>query len=79
MEWEFTYVDLWLGVGKTRDLLGERQAEIARLGEEGWEPVGEIAFQHREANVVTIVNVRQLMFKRRVPLIDDLPSLLPSN
>lgn len=66
MQWEFAYVDLWLGHHKTIDSVGERKGEIARLGKEGWEPVGEIRFMFREPQhgLGGETNVRQLMFKR---------------
>lgn len=52
-DWEFTYVYLWSEGGYGSDYhsvgqAGEERAkeEIARLGREGWEPVGEVVFRY---------------------------------
>jgi hypothetical protein len=66
MQWEFAYVDLWLGEDQVIQVVGESEAEIARLGREGWEPVGEITFQFTRPRASNKVNVRQLMFKRPI-------------
>jgi hypothetical protein len=63
MEWEFAYVDLWLGTNKTLDAVGEQKTRIAELGKEGWEPLGRIQFDYETAHLVSMT-VPQLMFKR---------------
>ncbi len=65
MQWEFTYVDLWLGIAQTIYVVDDRHAEIAKLGKEGWEPVGEIPFKFRLPGGPA--EVRHLMFKRPIP------------
>jgi hypothetical protein len=66
--WEFTYVFLWSEGGSGGDYHsvgqeGEEQAkkEIARLGREGWEPVGEVVFRYGSDQKTVIP---QLMLKR---------------
>jgi hypothetical protein len=68
--WEFTYVYLWSEGGSSGDYHsvgqeGEEQAkkEIARLGRDGWEPVGEVVFQYGSGQKTV---VPQLMLKRAV-------------
>lgn len=63
MKWEFAYVDLWLGTDKTRVAIGEQMAQIAQLGTEGWEPVGQVCFEYENEQRISIT-VPQLMFKR---------------
>jgi len=66
-QWEFTYVDLYIGAGDINRLHAAHRA-IQRLGDEGWEPVGHIRFEYdlrRPQNLETVPKqVRQLMFKR---------------
>lgn len=66
MRWEFTYVDLWLGRGTEATSVATVQYEIARLGGEGWEPVGEVEFRFHASNLggPTETRVPVLMFKR---------------
>lgn len=64
MQWEFTYINLWLGDAETIHVANDCHAEIAKLGKEGWEPVGEVRFKFRMPSGIT--DVRHLMFKRPV-------------
>jgi hypothetical protein len=72
--WEFTYVDLRVEYrgeaieptkhahDRARDAAIERvKNAIAQLGDEGWEPVGEIVFAFDRGGPPSI---SQLMFKR---------------
>jgi hypothetical protein len=72
--WEFTYVDLHAEYRaedieptkdahyRARDAAIDRVKDaIAQLGEEGWEPVGEIVFAFDRGGPPS---VSQLMFKR---------------
>lgn len=66
MQWEFAYVDLWLGSrsdGDARDI-SEVQEEIAKLGENGWEPVGEIQIEY-QLNEMRL-KIPKLLFKRPI-------------
>lgn len=80
--WEFRYVELWLGeepapreVGDWENFTGidfdeelaARKAEIAQLGAEGWEPVGEVRIFSTWPRESYARSVRQLMFKRPLP------------
>jgi len=65
--WEFTYVDLYMGIGDVSSVHA-RQREITELGRAGWEPVGEIRFDFTERGYsasAPATQARQLMFKRR--------------
>lgn len=65
MKWEITYIDLYLGgFGDDVRPLSEVKEEIARLGQEGWEPVGQVEFREGSGGQVTVY--RQLMLKRAV-------------
>lgn len=72
--WEFTYVDLRVeyrgeAIEPTKDAhdraiqaaIDRVKDGIARLGDEGWEPVGEIVFAFDRGGPPS---VSQLMFKR---------------
>ena len=72
--WEFTYVDLRVEyrgetLGATKDAwvrardtgIDRVKDAIAQLGDEGWEPVGEIVFAFDRGGPAS---VSQLMFKR---------------
>lgn len=72
--WEFTYVDLYVEYRgdaieptkhahvRARDAAIDRVKEaIAQLGDEGWEPVGEIVFAFDRGGPPSM---SQLMFKR---------------
>ena len=76
--WEFTYVDLHVEYpreaieptkhahDRARDAAIDRVKDaIAQLGDEGWEPVGEVVFAFDRGGPPSI---SQLMFKR--PLVD---------
>jgi hypothetical protein len=69
--WEFEYVDLYLGQNKTIDAVDETQALIARAGMTGWEPVGEVRFEYVEPGRGGATVIRQLMFKRPIPTGSD--------
>ena len=69
--WEFTYVYLWSEGGRGGDYHsvgqeGEERAkeEVAQLGREGWEPVGEVTFRYGSSQKTI---VPQLMMKRSLP------------
>jgi hypothetical protein len=64
--WEFTYVELWLGEEKTIEAVLEAERRIAQLGDEGWNPVGEVTFSfHAKGSAPGVTTaVQQLMFKR---------------
>jgi hypothetical protein len=59
VRWEFAYIDLHLSHARQ---IGERWAQIARYGQDGWEPVGQVTFSY--ATLPTTTYVAQLMFKR---------------
>ena len=77
--WEFTYVDLGLerdpgetidtakDVGdRARDAIDRAKDAIAQLGEDGWEPVGEVMFVfNRDGSWHR--SISELMFKRPHP------------
>lgn len=67
--WEFAYVNLWSEIKETGPKFhpaGQRavsaaQEAVARYGQEGWEPVGEVTFRYGNT---TTVSIHQLMLKR---------------
>jgi hypothetical protein len=64
--WEFTYVHLGVeyrgeAIEPTKHAHDRARDAIAQLGDEGWEPVGEIVFGFDRGGPPS---VSQLMFKR---------------
>ena len=64
--WEFAYFYLWLGTAtNTKTAVNEAKQQIAELGKEGWEPVGEVTFSLATgAYTDSLREHRALMFKR---------------
>jgi hypothetical protein len=71
-QWEIAYVDLWHNLephGPSDEWVSElqqTQKAIAKLGREGWEPVGEVDF-YFSVRTDPGTHVRQIMFKRPLP------------
>ncbi len=61
-QWEFEYFDLYLGEEGHGHTIRDAHEEIARLGAEGWEPVGPVTFEFFWDS--GHINLEQLMFKR---------------
>lgn len=64
MQWEFTYVSLWVEGADPSEVISERKARMAELGAEGWEPVGAIQFAFDSHT--SMVVAPQVMFKRPI-------------
>jgi hypothetical protein len=66
--WEFRYVDLWLGDSPDLGAVDRAKERIAQLGNEGWEPVGQVRFvYHRPpagGQIGRDIHVEQLLLKR---------------
>jgi hypothetical protein len=74
-KWEYKYVDLYRGEFQASyspadtslsDAFGGFEQEVAALGQEGWEAVGEIVVTFKKSNNTNTTRLAQLLMKRPI-------------